>query len=212
MIARAARARGITEIVHFTHQRALLGMSFTKALLPRSVLDETQILEYIVGKNAEFRSDDAWFGHVNLSIDDINRRFFGSAQRWHPRWWWVILAFDPGILDHDGVVFGNTNNAYHWTLRHHRGLDGFNDLYDTPLRHGGQWNTHPSSTSNLPPCPQAEVLYPGALSLDFLRRVYVRDADNYREACSFLTFLGRDVDVQIDPNRFLPAPTDLCQH
>jgi len=213
LIADEARRRGVTEIVHFTHQRALLGISFTKAVLPRNQLRREQILEYILEPNAKTRSDSPWFGHVNLSISDINHRFFQVAsKKWHKELWWVVLAFDPEILDHDGAVFATTNNAYDLAVTRRSGLDGFKRLYDEPMAHGGLWSTHPASTTHLPACPQAELLYEGALSIDHLRRVYVRNADNYREACSFLTFLERDVPVEIDADRFEPPTVDLCEN
>ena len=205
-----ARDRGISEIVHFTHQRALLGICFTKALLPRSELSQEQLLEYIVKLNAEFRSDHDWFGYVNLSIGDINRRFFRSAQRWHPDLWWVILAFSPELLDEDSVVFGTTNNSYKSTVKHGRGSAGWNALFEH-VRHGGRWVTHAPSSSLAPACPQAEVLFEGRLTTDYLNTVYVRDEDNYREASSFLAFLDLNVPVKIAPERFTPHPTDLCE-
>lgn len=212
MIQRYAAERGINEIVHFTTNKGLLGIVFTKAVLPREMLAREQILEYIVQTNADLRPDRAWFNHVNLSINDINRRFFVSSRGWHPDLWWAILSFNPAILSEPDVTFANTNNGWRSGVVRRAGLAGLRMIYEEPVDHGGGgWGRHDASRGVVPSCPQAEVLYKGPLSVDHLRRVYVANADNYREACSYLTFLERDIPVEIDPGRFLPFRTDPCR-
>lgn len=210
-IARYAEDHGIGEIVHFTTNKGLLGISFTNAVLPRRRLRREEILEYIIQINAETRLDPAWFDHVNMSLNDINRRFFAASEIWHRDLWWAILAFDPAILSDPGVTFVNTNNG--WRGAHvlrTEGLDGLRMIYEDDVDHGRGW-AHHQACGATPTCPQAEVLYPGPLSLEHLRRVYVRDQANYREACSYLTFLGWEVPVEIDPDRFRPYRTDPCR-
>lgn len=215
-VATFSRERHIREIVHFTTQKGLLGLCFTQAVLPRNQLNEEQLIEYILKINAERRTDTRWFGHVNLSINHINRRFFQAAHRWHGGIWWVILSFDPVILSAPGVHFATTNNAYNG-VKHDFGFDGLRALYDEPIDHGfPTWPAHTrfgDTDSADPTCPQAEVLYPGRLETRFLRRVYVKDAANYREACSFLTFLPntKGIEVLIEPQRFDPHKVDPCQ-
>jgi hypothetical protein len=213
-IAEFAAAQGIREIVHFTTHKGLLGICFTRAVLPRGDLKDEQLIEYVLKVNAVKRIDADWFDHVNLSINNINRRFFSAANRWHRGIWWVILSFDPEILSHCNVYFATTNNAYPDVVQND-GLCGLQALYAEPILHG--YSNFPPHRRNGKPedptCPQAEVLYPGRLDTSFLRRVYVRDALAYREASSFLTFLSSHTDIQvtIDPDHFSPYDVDPCR-
>lgn len=214
-VSEFVQAQKIREIVHFTTQKGLLGTAFTRALLPRKQLREEQLLEYILKINAASRRDTKWFDFVNLSINDINRRFFAAADRWHRGIWWVVLSFSPEILEHDGVYFATTNNAYDGVVQNHS-VEGLRALYAQPIDHGfASWPLHSRDGCRPedPTCPQAEVLYPGRLSTEFLRRVYVADEATYREACSFLTFLPNvaDIQVTIEPDRFTPHKVDPCQ-
>lgn len=210
-IAHYAERHGLEEVVHFTTNKGLLGIAFTEAVVPRQQLRREEMLEFILQINAATRLDAPWFNHVSMSLNDINRRFFEvSARHWHPDLWWAILSFDPAILSDDGVTFVNTNNGWRGGVVRRQGLEGLRMIYETDVNHGGAWGSH-AATGTAPTCPQAEVLYPGRLALNHLRRVYVRDQDNYREACSLLTFLGREVPVEIDRERFLPHPNDPCR-
>ena len=182
--------------------------------MPRDMLEKEKLLQYILKPNAAIRKDAKWISHVNLSINDINRRFFSASERWHPNLWWVILSFDPEILEHSGVHFGTTNNIYPGVLIK-SGVEGLEQLYKEPISHGyPRWPEHTRlhTSEEDPTCPQAEVLYPGPLSLRFLKRVYVRDAAIYLEACSFLTFLpnAESIEVKIDPDRFTRSKVDAC--
>jgi len=201
----------ISEVVHFTTNKGLLGMSFTQRLLPRSALDEEQLLEFILQRNAETRRDPNWFGYVNLSINQINRRYFAASAIWHPKLWWAILAFDPSVLEQTGVYFVNTNNGWRSGVSRRAGLLGLKMLFEEDVSHGGKWHDHRARFDLEPTCPQAEVLYPGAIPLSNLRRVYVRDSSNYREACSYLTFLPWEVPVVIDEARFAAFDRDPCE-
>lgn len=214
-LANFARQCGIRELVHFTTHKGLLGICFTQTVLPRAQLHQEELLEFILNENAATRTDQAWFDYVNLSINQINRRFFSIAERWHPLLWWAILSFDPPILEHDDVHFCPTNNGYPGAAQM-AGLDGLRVLYEEPIDHGFPgWPAHRRLLTEAcdPTCPQAEVLYPGPLSTSYLRRVYVNDADNYREACSFLTFLpnANRIEVSIEPDRFAPFEIDPCR-
>jgi hypothetical protein len=52
-------------------------------------------------------------------------------------------------------------------------------------------------------CEQAEVLYPGELSLDHLQRIYVAKGFDQDDVYGQLAAIGwRDVEVQIAPERF----------
>jgi hypothetical protein len=57
---------------------------------------------------------------------------------------------------------------------------------------------------NFTTCQQAEVLYPGELSVEYLRRIYVtrdEDADEVHAQLAVVGFEG--VEVVADPERFV---------
>ena len=120
-IAEIVKSRKIENIVHFTTNRGSLGVLATKRLKARARLSEDDMLKHIFQVNAADRSRDAaWHDYVNLSISKINTNFFEvSAGAWHKEsdFWWCILAFDPVILDHEGVKFATTNNMYSGVVR-----------------------------------------------------------------------------------------------
>jgi hypothetical protein len=201
--------RKIQEVLHFTTNLGLTGILATKTVIPRKQLPEEQYLEHIVFYNCENRSrDENWLGYVNLSLTTVNLRLFGiSRGKWHKGVdaWWCILSFSPEILSHKGVVFATTNNIYTGVKRG-VGESGLEKLFaDKVERWTGEVAERTESTPiNQPTCNQAEVLYPGPLSTDYLRHVYVED-DEY--ACAvesfFDTFEGLPVlDCQVKPELF----------
>jgi hypothetical protein len=69
------QARQITEVVHFTTHRGLLGALHSRAVKSRMRLPAEVDLKYIYTPNAEYRKDKAWLDYVNLSISRINCEF-----------------------------------------------------------------------------------------------------------------------------------------
>ncbi|MER5212393.1 DarT ssDNA thymidine ADP-ribosyltransferase family protein [Streptomyces sp. NPDC002838] len=170
--------RRISEVLHFTTNLGLLGILGTSAILSRKRLPEEKYVEHIYTPNCSTRKDRAWLDYVNLSISRINDSMFDASERWHEvdNVWWAALSFEAGILSDPGVYFTTTNNIYPSVCRA-TGADGLNAMfadvvsgrYSQPMaRFAGQsasWATD----------RQAEVLYPGRLSLAKLQRVYVRE-------------------------------------
>src|SRR4051794_35217009 len=111
-VADVIARRGITEIVHFTPEKGLLGILAAGAALSRVDIHDEEILEYIAEVNSKRVLDPGDEGCVNLSITEINSSFFGYSTNWRPGTRWVVLGWDPVILTHPGVVFVTTNNAY----------------------------------------------------------------------------------------------------
>lgn len=179
--------RKITEVLHFTTNEGLLGILYSRALKSRQRLPKEKLLEYIYKPNAVFRKDLLWLDYINLSISRINHQFFDvSANRWHRERnvWWCVLAFDPIILSHPGVYFATTNNMYTGVQRA-TGIDGLEALFDD---HITQWDgkrvmREQGLLEKFPTCRQAEALYPGELSTDFLQRVYVSTGEDHDEVC-----------------------------
>ncbi|MEU1485022.1 DarT ssDNA thymidine ADP-ribosyltransferase family protein [Streptomyces sp. NPDC005752] len=170
--------RGISEVLHFTTNLGLLGILGTSAVLSRKRLPLEKYVEHIYTPNCSTRKDRVWLDYVNLSVSRINGSMFDASERWHEvdNVWWAALSFEADVLGDPGVYFTTTNNIYP-SVRRATGTDGLNALfaevvsgrYSQPMaRFAGQpahWTTD----------RQAEVLYPGRLSLAKLQCIYVRE-------------------------------------
>ena len=188
--------RGIEEILHFTTNAGVTGILASGALLSRQCLPADKYLEYIYRYNCRDRSrDSGWLDYVNLSITSVNRRLFGiSKGKWHSGMdgFWAILSFSPEILMHPGVYFATTNNAYP-DVKRNQGPEGLEALFaDTISSYGKMLKRNPTTPNNQPTCPQAEVLYPGKLSINYLRRIYVDSPDH---ACAIESQFGLFPDL-----------------
>lgn len=207
--------KNIAEIVHFTTNKGLLGTFLTGALLPRSMLAEHDLLEFILKYNAARRTDDEWFGRNSLSVNEINDRFWDIQSRKHGDIWWCILSFDPVILEHDDVWFATTNNAYPGVKRA-KGLEGLERIYADEIEHGWNWPKHTRKGVREcdPTCRQAEVLYPGPLPSKYLRKIYVATETEFVIASSYRPFMKdgppEGVEVVIAPERF-EVDADRCK-
>ena len=93
-------------------------------------------------------------------------------------------------------------------LKRESGMAGFNALFvdRIPRKHG--WTAcRGLRGAHLPTCEQAEVLYPSRISLELLRRIYVKTGEQHDAVCGFLQYYRRGrVEVVIDPAKFLGAP------
>ncbi len=56
-ISEIVKARGITEVIHFTTNHGMLGILVTNALLPNSKLKEEDTLAFIFKQNSETRKE-----------------------------------------------------------------------------------------------------------------------------------------------------------
>lgn len=197
-ISEIVARRGIGEILHFTTNTNLTGILASNAVKPRSQLPKEKYLEYIFMYNCPDRSRDAaWHGYVSLSVTQVNTRLFGiSMNKWHQGFdgWWCILSFDPEILAHPGVIFATTNNMY-TGVRRVDGAEGLELLFSESVVRweGCEVSRHHSAPANQPTCEQAEVLYPGELSLDHLKVVYAREDDS---ACAVESLLCELFDAR----------------
>lgn len=209
--------RSIEELVHFTTNRGIVGVLFKGSLLSRFRLPQEEYLEHVLHVNAATRPESSeifdksqnWLDYVNLSISELNARFFQFSKRWHHDVdvWWGILGFDPQIMTHDNVVFATTNNSYSKCVRQN-GVDGLNALFAPRIQRRVGWSvTRGARERCLPSCEQAEVLYPQAVSTSFLRRIYVKEDNHHDQASGWLREVGlNDVDVIISPEKFVGKP------
>jgi hypothetical protein len=207
-IAAIVQSRKIESVLHFTTNRGSLGVLATKALKSRARLNDDALLANIVQFNAPDRSRDAaWHDYVNLSISKINASFFGvSAGKNHKDkdFWWCILDFSPSILSHSGVHFANTNNMYSGVVRA-VGAAGLESLFAPKIV---QWHSSMVSRASslepcYPTCAQAEALYPGEVSTDFLQAIYVAtDAPGDELAAQLAMAAHRLVKIEVRPELF----------
>ncbi len=202
-VARAAKKRGITSIVHFTRLAGLVGILDSSAVKSRRDLPTDLRVKHVYEANADRRLDQLWLDYVNLSVTHINMHMFRFSRREHPvEDYWVILNFSHEILGDPGVVFCTTNNIYPAAQRS-RGLPGFEQLF-APKVAGryGQQTERGTRPSNLTTDPQAEVLYPFELPLTHLHTVTVPD-DNAEDAVEAALFhFSHTPKIELDPEAF----------
>lgn len=201
--------RGITRILHFTTNKGLLGILASGAAKSRARLPREQYLEYVYKPNCSIRKNVDWLDYVNLSIQRINSYFFEiCAKKWHSGddIWWYILSFSPAIITHPGVWFATTNNMYSG-VRRDIGPAGLEALYGpTILWYESRCVYRDKSKKPAEPtCAQAEVLYPGELSIEYLTTVYAAEEEHYDLVYGQMSALGIDtnkVPILIDRSIF----------
>jgi hypothetical protein len=207
----AIAGRDITEILHFTTSNGLLGILSTGKLLAHSELPKESLLSHILQINCPDRSRDRdWHSYVNLSVSRVNGSFFSIArEKWHANKdiFWCILSFSPTICSHPGVLFTTTNNAYPMTERG-PGLDGFEKLFSSPIRLFPTKWAHRSKASQdcHTTCHQAEVLYPIAVPIAYLQRIYVSSYEHLDEVTAQIGVCAPDAtglfDIVVAPELF----------
>jgi len=213
-IANTIQHRGISEVLHFTTNRGIVGILAKGALLSRQQLEKEQYLQRVLHVNAASRSEsldgfdksEDWLDYVNLSISEINRRYFEYSLKWHKDAdiWWGILVFDPLVMTHEGAYFATTNNVYEHCVRA-AGNTGLEQLFQECVQRKGDWNANRlRRAAHLTTCEQAEVLYPEQVSVEFLRRIYVQEDEHHDQARGWLEEFKRPgVEVVINPGKFL---------
>lgn len=205
-LADAAASRDISEVLHYTSEKGVMGSIIVGSLLSREAVERTEEVAYIYEGVWDRSRDIEWIGHISMSLTEINVDLFSRSRRNHPHWWWAIMSFPPRILDADGVVFTTTNNAYPATCLRGEGLDGFEAMfarkvlwghYDTPAYRPDAY------PDNLPTHNAAEILYPDAIPLSDLQALYLPD-ERYRSLVdTWCEIYGRaSLPIVVDPARF----------
>lgn len=204
-VVAVARRRGITRVVHFTTVLGIVGILSSRAVKNRKQLPTEKHLEHVYRPNAIDRSRDAaWHEYVNLSVSRINDWMFDRSEPWHVDEGvsWVLLAFSVDILGDPGVVFTTTNNIYPACLRS-QGIEGFAQMFADPVfGRYSQRHTRDGLPDSLTTDRQAEVLYPGELSLDRLEEIYVQIESAIGDVDGALGALGLDFPVTLAPEEF----------
>ena len=207
-IADVIAQRGITELLHFTTNRGALGIMASKALKSRAKLGSDPQLEKIFFPNAENRSRDAqWLDYVNLSISQINERFFSiSANNWHrdKDFWWAIFSIRPEVMAHEGVYFTTTNNMYSG-VRRQTGLGGLESMFTPQVTQwaGNVVQRSQGAVAHAPTCNQAEVLYPAQLSTQHVRCIYTQSEMDADELAGQMAAVGHEaIAIEVRPELF----------
>lgn len=181
-IADFIAAKGITEVLHFTTYQGLLGILAARGVLSRYRLEEDELTQAIQLPVWSVRKDPDWTDYVNLSITEMSDRMFATSKKRHGSdVWWAVLSFSPEILTHEGVWFTTTNNTYEGKVRRGEGLEGLEDLWSDAIPWGPYTSIsyrHKYVPDNRPTDPQAEVLYPIAVALDYLQAIYVKEEEH----------------------------------
>jgi ssDNA thymidine ADP-ribosyltransferase, DarT len=207
-IADVITRRGIEELLHFTTNRGALGILASKAIKSRARLGADPMLEKIFYPNAEDRSRDAdWLDYVNFSVTEINSRFFSiSANNWHrdKDFWWAIFSIAPEVMAHDSVHFTSTNNMYSG-VRRQPGEAGLESMFAPRItQFGASVIRRPAAAAaSLPTCNQAEVLYPGELSTQYVQLVYAHSERDADELAGQMAAVGHpEVRILVRPDLF----------
>lgn len=206
-ISTLIQKRKITEVVHFTTNRGLLGILVQRLCKARALLAKDEYLESIYHENTKWRREDPkYWSYVNLSISEPNHRFLRISSE---DWWanedlfWAVLSFDPVIMTHPGVLFAPGNMGYEG-ITPVEGLPGAEALFADRVPKGfkktmPRWDRAP----HLPTNPQAEVLYPQAVATRHLQRIYVLTDEDAAKAEAIVSVSGHDeVDIIVDPVTF----------
>lgn len=204
-IEEVVASRGIEEIVHFTTRDGIVGIVHQWQCKARKLLKQDESLEHILKLNTEKEFDPEWKEYVNLSISRINPMLFGYSTYTHHDAGWHILVFDPSILAHDGVLFSTTNNAYRQHLKRGSGVAGLEELFAPVVagRYGNRIQRPESHPEHFTTDVQAEVLYPRAVALDFLRCIYVRTEEEADRVCGIFSALGKkNTQVRVETGKF----------
>ncbi|MDI5971078.1 DarT ssDNA thymidine ADP-ribosyltransferase family protein [Streptomyces sp. SL13] len=206
-ISALIRERKIAEVVHFTTNRGLLGVLVQRLCKARELLQQDEYLESIYHENTKRRYEEPkYWSYLNLSISEPNHRFLRKSSQ---DWWvkedlfWAVLSFKPVIMTHPGVLFAPGNMGYDG-ITPAAGREGFEALFAERVPYGySKTMTRRGRASHLPTNPQAEVLYPQALSTRHLQRVYVLTHEDAARAEAIVSVSGHaEVDIVVDPGTF----------
>ena len=204
-VSELARDRGVTEILHYTSDRGVMGSVMKGALLSRERVEADPDVPFIFEGVWE-RKDPEWLDHISLSVSRINLDLFRRSRKRLPDRWWAIMSFSPDILDHDGVCFTTTNNVYNECCERGEGPEGFEAMYATQIE-WGYYGSRKHRTSHhddaWPTDRAAEVLYPGEIPLEYLQTVYVEGRQARRMVNAWTEAFGKpELSVTVDPTPF----------
>jgi hypothetical protein len=198
-VSDCARDRGISEIVHYTSERGVMGTIMKKALLSRQGVEEDDEVDFIFEGIWE-RKDPDWVNHISLSVSRVNLDLFHRSRENFPDYWWAIFSFGPEILDDSDVWFTTTNNVYE-PCRRGQGVEGFQSIFEEPIpwgHHGSKKWRSAGMPDAWPTDRAAEVLYPASIGLEHLQKIYVPGKQHRRLVRAWSEIYGAgDLPIEI---------------
>lgn len=204
-VAARARARGVSEIRHYTSERGVMGSIMRGRLLSRDRVEGDPDLAFIFEGVWE-RRDPEWVDHISMSVSQINVDLYQSSRKRFPDYWWAVMAFDVAMLDAPDVVFTTTNNVYDDVCRRAPGIAGFEDMFadEVPFGYHGSVKYRPASrAAHLTTDRAAEVLFPGEVTLDSMQALYVPGRQHKRMVDAWCeVYEHPELPVLIDPSPF----------
>ncbi len=198
--------RGISRIVHFTSFPSLISILKTGQLMSRLEMDRYRTTHPDDAVCRYFHSNDEgrWDKRlecINMSIERINTRLLWAMQQ-RPenvgRDPWCILEVDPVCIEKAGVLFTVANAASKHVRLHGTtsGIEGLAAMFADSIISGRQTESHETETytvtrsyelpKNRPTDSQAEVLVPGALSIEMLDGIVFKSVSDRNYATSKL--------------------------
>ena len=203
--AERARERGITEILHFTTDKGVLGSLRKGQLLSRKQVEDDPDLAFIFLGVWPVKVPE-WVDHISLSLSQINRELFERAEQNLPDRWWAVMSFDVAILDEPDVWFTTTNNSYTEVCRRGQSIEGFEDMFAEHVPwgyYGSVVHRRADYPDNLPTHRQAEVLFPEAIDLEHLLRIYVELPEQRRMIKAWCSAFDRsEPTIEVQPEIF----------
>ena len=81
--------RCTSEVVHFSINKWIIGSLYSNYLLSRPLIKEDDYLRHILQLNTQVRHEESayldkseeWISFVNVSISEINKRFFSEMAQ-----------------------------------------------------------------------------------------------------------------------------------
>lgn len=165
-ILRYVAEREITRLVHFTRADALCLIMACGAVLSRELLDRgTRQVPKLGGPAnpiSRLYNDSSRFdGHrdyICLSVEYPNVHLLDSYKEEHADATWVVLFLHPHLLALPNTKFSPVNAATENGHYISEGIDGFQRMFDDPVRGGLGMSRGESHLDSCPTDMQAEVL------------------------------------------------------
>lgn len=188
------QSRGITRLVHFTPFLNLCGIFNLGGIWPRERIreyaqenPEEHLMDYIKW-NDKLRLDKRE-DCINLSIQRINSFLFKRFKEFPEGKPWCILEIDPVCMQGIGVSFTVANAASTWVKRcgTKKGISGLIELYADCINDGKRVERRVNNIPmNCPTSRQAEVLYPGVISISLIKGLVFESDEDAKRARAML--------------------------
>lgn len=198
-IANYAEERGISRLVHFTPFLNLLGVFSLGGIMARDRVVEyaqkhqDEDLMAFITWNDKLRLDRRT-DCINISVQRINAplfsRFKANFRQGEP---WCIIEIDPVCMQKKGVLFTVANAAASAVRRNgtSAGLKGLQAMFGASISVRKSYGVEvcrrtPEMPKSFPTSVQAEVLYPGAIPIEYVKGLVFENPEGAARARAML--------------------------